>query len=196
MAGYCLIGMENDSYGRITEFLTGALAGSALGAPKLEAMARTAGLLGEIQHLCNAKLFVRAKKELGIRSVRSGFGSGGAWLWLLEKSAPPVAKATPEAAPRVISDWIEGLAWLVHQRAPAGIPCFDGVSSWRTVAGSSPRPRMGGSGCRLRLGYPRTVWLSARASSPPPWQRRPPVGGPGWPGPRDAPLNSRPFGQT
>ena len=45
MPRYCLVRMENRSYARITEFLTGALADGALVVPKLEVRARQAGLL-------------------------------------------------------------------------------------------------------------------------------------------------------
>jgi hypothetical protein len=70
-----------------TEFLRNVLAGGALGVPKLEAMARAAGLLGEGQRITHAKVFKQAKKSLGIRSVRSGFGSGGEWVWVLDQQS-------------------------------------------------------------------------------------------------------------
>ena len=79
--------------GVAAEFLRDVLAGGALGVPKLEAMARTAGLLGEGQRITHAKVFKKAKKSLGIRSVRNGFGDGGEWLWRLERRpASPVSK--------------------------------------------------------------------------------------------------------
>ena len=58
----------------VTEFLRDALAADALGVPELEARARAAGLLGERQHITDAKAFKRAKKSLRIKSVRAGFG--------------------------------------------------------------------------------------------------------------------------
>jgi hypothetical protein len=63
--------------GVAAEFLRDVLAGGPLGVPKLEAMARTAGLLGEGQRITHAKVFKKAKKSLGIRSVRNGFGDAG-----------------------------------------------------------------------------------------------------------------------
>jgi hypothetical protein len=68
----------------VADFLRCALAKGARAVPTLEAMARAAGLLGERQRITDAKLFKRAKRSLGIRSVRNGFGSGGEWLWALE----------------------------------------------------------------------------------------------------------------
>jgi hypothetical protein len=77
----------------VTEFLRDALAGGALGVPKLEAMARAAKLLGEGQRITHAKVFKRTKKFLGIKSVPNGFGDGGEWLWRLERRpASPVSK--------------------------------------------------------------------------------------------------------
>jgi hypothetical protein len=81
-----LQGMTNRSHSvEVAEFLRGTLAGRAVGVPNVEAMARAAGLLGEDQRITHAKAFKTAKKSLGIRSVRNGFGSAGAWLWLLEQ---------------------------------------------------------------------------------------------------------------
>src|ERR1700757_4332434 len=65
----------------VTEFLRDALAVDALGVPELEARARAAGLLGERQSITNIKAFKRAKKLLGIRSRRTGFGARSQWLW-------------------------------------------------------------------------------------------------------------------
>ena len=55
----------------VTEFLRDALAVSALGVPELEARARAPGLLGERQSITHLKAFKRAKKSLGIRSLRA-----------------------------------------------------------------------------------------------------------------------------
>jgi hypothetical protein len=74
------------------EFLRNALAGEALAVPKLDAMAHAAGLLGERQHITQAKLFRRAKDALGIRSVREGFGAGGRWAWELPSSSDAPAR--------------------------------------------------------------------------------------------------------
>jgi hypothetical protein len=58
----------------VTEFLRDALAVDPLGVPELEARARATGLLGEGQSITHIKVFKRAKKSLGIRSLRAGFG--------------------------------------------------------------------------------------------------------------------------
>src|SRR5277367_4705867 len=77
----------------VVGFLRDALAGGPLGVPELAAKARTAGLLAEGQHITHSKLFKRAKKSLNIRSVRTGFGAGGEWVWLLDQQvAPPNAE--------------------------------------------------------------------------------------------------------
>jgi hypothetical protein len=126
--------------GLVTEFLRDALAGGALGVPKLEVMARAAGLLSEGQSITHAKAFKTAKKSLSIRSVRNGFGDGGKWSWLLEKQpASPVSepsaqllagpvsigdtygqahdpKEIPADVRRIPSSWIDGVARLDYHR--------------------------------------------------------------------------------
>jgi hypothetical protein len=67
----------------ITDFLNRSLTGGALAVGELEAKARAAGLLREHQQIQHAKAFKKAKKALGIRSVRDGFGTGGKWAWLM-----------------------------------------------------------------------------------------------------------------
>lgn len=78
----------------VVDFLRDALAGGPLGVPELAEKARTAGLLAESQRITHAKLFKGAKTSLGIRSVRSGFGHHGAWVWLLDQQPP---QANPES---------------------------------------------------------------------------------------------------
>ena len=73
--------------GLVAEFLRDALAGGALGVPKLEVMARAAGLLGERQSITHIKVFKRAKKSLGIRSLRAGFGARSQWRWQLQRQS-------------------------------------------------------------------------------------------------------------
>jgi hypothetical protein len=114
----------------VTEFLRDALAGGALGVTELEVMAGAAKLLGEGQRITHAKVFKRAKKVLGIRSLRNGFGDAGEWLWRLERPpASPVSKPISiedtyaealdlEEGPadvrarRIPSSWIDGVARL------------------------------------------------------------------------------------
>ncbi len=82
------------------EFLRKALAVEALGVPELDMMARAAGLLGEGQRITNAKVFRRAKRSLGIRSVRDGFGAAGRWAWELPRSSEGRAPTPSEMAPQ------------------------------------------------------------------------------------------------
>jgi hypothetical protein len=132
----------------VAKFLRDALTADAVGVPKLEAMARAAGLLGQGQRITHAKVFKRTKKSLGVRSVRNGFGNGGEWLWLLEKQpAPPAREPSAQLvagpvsiedtyaealdleegpadvrARRIPSSWIDGVARLEHHRPLADIP--------------------------------------------------------------------------
>src|SRR6516164_7611643 len=94
----------------VAEFLRKALADEALGVSKLEAMARAAGLLGEGECITQAKPFRRAKDALGIRSVRTGFGPGGGWVWeLLRSSEPRAPSPSPQLARKerpIPRDWV------------------------------------------------------------------------------------------
>jgi len=116
-----------DSDRLAAEFLRKELANGPVLVSELEASARAAGLLGSAQPITDAKLFKRAKKSLGVRSVHSGFGSAGKWFWLLETPAPLVADPPPEVAPRIPSSWIEGVGRLNPQRPPPGVP----MHRWR-----------------------------------------------------------------
>jgi hypothetical protein len=114
---------------RVTSFLRDALADEALGVAKLDAMARSAGLLDEGQDIAQAKVFRRAKRSLGIRSVRDGFGAGGGWLWELprdpENRAPPPSPIAPQPVRKdqlVPREWVEGVARLEQHRPPPDIP--------------------------------------------------------------------------
>jgi hypothetical protein len=107
----------------VVKFLQMKLARGPVGVSDLEAVARTARLLGEGQRITDAKLFKRAKKSLGIRSVRSGFASAGEWFWLLDKQpAPLVAEPPSVVAPPIPSSWIAGVARLDYHRSPTDIP--------------------------------------------------------------------------
>jgi hypothetical protein len=110
------------------EFLRKALAVEPLGVPKLDRMARAAGLLGEGRSITQAKLFRRAKDALGIRSVREGFGAGGRWAWQLPSSSDAPARIAPTTQersarePAIPREWVEGVARLEQDRPPADIP--------------------------------------------------------------------------
>ena len=83
----------------VAGFLRKALAGRVLDVSELEAKARAAGLLAESQRITHSKIFKSAKKSLGIRSTRDGFGAGGKWIWVLpsEAAAPAIPlKSGPE----------------------------------------------------------------------------------------------------
>jgi hypothetical protein len=86
----------------IADFLECALVGGALDVTQLEAMARAAGLLGKRQEIQHAKAFKKAKRSLGIRSIRDGFGSKGKWAWHLPtKPIKPAKKPREQARPRI-----------------------------------------------------------------------------------------------
>jgi hypothetical protein len=108
------------------EFLRKALAVEALGVPELDMMARAAGLLGEGQRITNAKVFRRAKRSLGIRSVRDGFGAGGRWAWELPRSSEGRAPTPSEIATGnerpVPREWVEGVTRLEQNRPPPDVP--------------------------------------------------------------------------
>ena len=103
---------------------------------ELELKARSQGFLGEhqIQH---AKPFKKAKKSLGIRSIRDGFGGDGKWAWSMPqrpaqiaivtlansnldaKEQPSVRDARPPDRPPaesesrgIVQQWIEGVQSL------------------------------------------------------------------------------------
>src|SRR5262249_5210107 len=66
-----------------------------------------------------------AKRTLGIRSLRVGFGARSQWLWELPRKSEPSAKAAPEPAPvpeSAAGDWLEGGARLNPERPPADVP--------------------------------------------------------------------------
>jgi hypothetical protein len=109
-----------------TEFLEDALALGALGVPELEARARAAGLLGARQSISHIRAFKRAKKSLGIKSLRAGFGARSEWRWQLprrtEASIELESGAAPERRVPIPSDWVEGVACLNPNRPPNDVP--------------------------------------------------------------------------
>jgi hypothetical protein len=113
---------------RVTTFLRKSLAEGAQDVRKLEAMARTEGLLGERQRITHAKPFKRAKHSLDIKSVRAGFGSSGGWRWELPcdrdgaSAASPIDRQPVRTERRVPVDWVEGVARLNDYRPPTDVP--------------------------------------------------------------------------
>jgi hypothetical protein len=139
--------MIDRSSSPIVDFLQRSLVGGAVGVPELEVKARSAGLLGERQQIQHAKAFKKAKKALGIQSIRNGFGSGGKWAWSMPlqaahtaivtiansngdaKEQPSVGDAKlPDRAPAeseshgIVRQWIEGLQRLDYVRSPPAVP--------------------------------------------------------------------------
>jgi hypothetical protein len=113
----------------VTEFLRDALAAAAVGVPKLEAMARAAGLLSERQRITDAKVFRRAKILLGIRSIRDGFGPRGGWAWELPSNREESAASSSPVGPQrkrkerlIPREWVEGVARLDQNQPPADVP--------------------------------------------------------------------------
>jgi hypothetical protein len=140
----------------ITDFLNRALASGSLAVGELEAKARTAGLLGERQQIQHAKAFKKAKKALGIRSIRDGFGSGGKWAWLMppqgaqiaivaiansdldakeqhsvRDAKPPDRRSTGSESRSIVQQWIDGVERLDYARSPAAVPLI----RWRQFLG-------------------------------------------------------------
>jgi hypothetical protein len=79
------------SAGSAAAFLEDVLAGGGLGVHDLEARARAVGLLGEHQRISRAKMFISAKKALGISSVRIGR--------VVAVKSPPLTPSPPFASP-------------------------------------------------------------------------------------------------
>jgi len=104
-------------------------------------------LLGERQHIQHAKAFKKAKKELGIQSIRKGFGSAGKWAWSMPPQAHQIAivaiansnldakeqRTVRDAKPRdrapaesesrgIVQQWIEGVQRLDYVRCPIAVP--------------------------------------------------------------------------
>jgi hypothetical protein len=128
----------------VADFLQRALVAGSMSVAQLEAIARAAGLLGKRQQIQHARTFKKAKKSLGIRSIRDGFGSKGKWAWLLPvKPATklvnrPKDTATCEQARsavvnlnglpaellggRIPPHWVDGIARLESHRVPKEVP--------------------------------------------------------------------------
>jgi hypothetical protein len=110
----------------VTKFLRDALAVDAVGAPELDEKARAKGLLGERQSITTAKVFKRAKKSLGIRSRRTGFGARSQWRWQLPRQSEGSLKTDSGTARErrgpIPIDWVRGVACLDSDRPPNDVP--------------------------------------------------------------------------
>ena len=119
----------------VTEFLRDALAVDNFGVPVLEARARAAGLLGKRQSITDAKVFKRAKKSLGIRSLRAGFGARSQWRWQLPRQSEGSLKTNSGTARErrgpIPIDWVHGVACLDPDRPPNDVPRL----RWRQFVG-------------------------------------------------------------
>jgi hypothetical protein len=130
----------------VADFLQRALVGGALDVTQLQEMARTVGLLGKQQQIQHAKAFKKAKRSLGIQSIREGFGSTGKWAWLLPAKPQPAKNDadrtndanTREQARSVVANlnglpeellsgripphWVDGIARLESHQGPSAVP--------------------------------------------------------------------------
>jgi hypothetical protein len=154
----------------VTEFLRDALAAAAVGVPKLEAMARAAGLLSERQRISHAKVFRRAKILLGIRSIRDGFGPRGGWAWELPRhsegrtpSPSPIGPQRNRKERSIPREWVEGVARLEQHRPPADVPRH----RWRQIVDdcngflNSPQAERA-----AQLGWDATALFGCRPNHP------------------------------
>jgi hypothetical protein len=118
----------------VTEFLRDALAVDAVGVPELDEKARAKGLLGQRQSITHTRAFKRAKKSLGIRSLRAGFGARSRWRWQLRQSEGSVKTDSGSARERrapIPIDWLQGVACLHPDRPPNDVP----RPRWRQFVG-------------------------------------------------------------
>jgi hypothetical protein len=136
----------------VTKFLRDALAVDAVGVPELDEKARAAGLLGEGQSITHTKAFRGAKKSLGIRSLRVGFGARSRWLWQLPRQSEGFLKTdsgtTRERRGPIPIDWVRGVACLDPDRPPNDVPRL----RWRQFVGD----------CKIFVSSPES--LAERAS--------------------------------
>jgi hypothetical protein len=112
--------------GLVAVFLRDSLAGGALAVTELDARARAAGLLGERQSITHIRVFKRAKKSLGIRSLRAGFGARSQWRWQLPRQSEGSLKTDSGTARErrgpIPIDWVQGVACLDPERPPDDVP--------------------------------------------------------------------------
>jgi len=141
--------MTTRSPAALVDFLRQSLAVGPLPVNELEIKARAAGLLRQPQQLQHTKGFKAAKKLLGIRSIRTGFGKAGVWAWgLLPQPPSPSADPPPPPHPEALikeapgpnvpsaggrpaldlrgrcipTEWNDGIASLDHHRALKDVP--------------------------------------------------------------------------
>jgi hypothetical protein len=84
----------------VKEFLRRALADGPVSVAELEQQARAIRLLGPDQSATHAKVFKRVKRHLGIRSIRTGFGQRGEWVWDMPTS-PVASKAAADVTAEI-----------------------------------------------------------------------------------------------
>jgi hypothetical protein len=108
----------------VRKFLRAALRQRARAVVSLELKARAAGLLSEHQHITDARVFKRAKKSLGIKSMRAGFGARSHWRWQLpsEGSTKTDLPTSRERRSAIPIDWVQGVAYLDPDRPPNDVP--------------------------------------------------------------------------
>jgi hypothetical protein len=118
----------------VTKFLRDAIGVDAVGVSELDEKARAKALLSERQSITTAKVFKRAKKSLGIRSRRTGFGARSQWLWQMPRQSDPAPIKTEAAQERRVPipiDWVQGFAHLDPDRPPNDVPRL----RWRQFVG-------------------------------------------------------------
>jgi hypothetical protein len=110
----------------VTSFLRRALAARPMSVTDIDPKARATGLLAEGQSITTAKVFNRAKKSLGIRSVRTGFGARSQWRWRLPRQSEGSLKIDSGTAQErrgpIPIDWVQGVACLDPERPPDDVP--------------------------------------------------------------------------
>jgi hypothetical protein len=117
--------MRGERATAVVTFLEVALDRGPVTVTDLESRARAAGLLGEMQRVTDAKVFKRAKKEVGITSRRDGFGRGGEWFWTLPTVPKTnVVETALNIVPRVPASVIyagHSRPEQLHARAPRAL---------------------------------------------------------------------------
>jgi hypothetical protein len=120
-------------------FLREALLEGAVSCGELELKAREAGLLGRFESITHAKLLKEAKKVLGIRSVRTGFGPSGEWGWELAglPPAPTTASAVQLAKAGVgtADTYAAASSGIGHAQASHGRATSESRISWEWTEG-------------------------------------------------------------